>query len=57
VKRTVRPDGVKTRKVEMADLAGTPGGHAGREQRRRDVHALDLENDRDDSLIQDQQGD
>ena len=57
VKRTVRPDGVKTRKVEMADLAGTPGGHAGREQRRRDVHALDLENDLDDPLIQDQQGD
>ncbi|NNJ96591.1 MAG: LarC family nickel insertion protein [Gammaproteobacteria bacterium] len=57
LKRTVRPDGVKTRKVEMADLAGTPGGHAGREQRRRELHALDLENDRDESLIQDQKHD
>jgi hypothetical protein len=32
VKRAERPDGVRTRKVEMADLAATPGGHAGREQ-------------------------
>ena len=30
---------------EMADLAGAPGGHAGREQRRRQVDALDLEGD------------
>ena len=45
VKRAQRPDGARTRKIEMADLAGTPGGHAGREQRRREVHALDLEHD------------
>lgn len=47
VKRAVRPDGTTTRKVEMADLAGTPGGHAGREQRRREVDTLDLEDDDD----------
>ena len=51
VKRTARPHGIKTRKVEMADLASTLGGHAGREQRRRDVHALDLEDDREQPLI------
>ncbi len=51
VKRTARPHGIKTRKVEMADLASTPGGHAGREQRRRDVHALDLEDDCEPTLI------
>ena len=45
VKRAVRPGGMRTRKVEMADLAGTPGGHAGREQRRREVQARDLEDD------------
>jgi uncharacterized protein (TIGR00299 family) protein len=45
VKRAVRPGGMRTRKVEMADLAETPGGHAGREQRRREVHARDLEDD------------
>ena len=45
VKRAQRPGGARTRKVEMADLAGTPGGHAGREQRRREVHALDREDD------------
>ena len=45
VKRAVRPGGARTRKVEMADLAGTPGGHAGREQRRQEVHARDREDD------------
>ena len=45
VKRAVRPGGTRTRKVEMADIAGTPGGHAGREQRRREVHTRDLEDD------------
>jgi hypothetical protein len=45
VKRAVRPGGTRTRKVEMADIAGTPGGHAGREQRRREVHGRDLEDD------------
>ena len=45
VKRTERPGGMTTRKVEMADIAGTPGGHAGRERRRREVHARDLEGD------------
>ena len=45
VKRAERPDGVRTRKVEMADLAAAPGGHAGREQRRREVDALDLDDD------------
>ena len=50
VKRALRPDGIETRKVEMADLAGAPGGHAGREQRRREVHGLDLGNDDDDTI-------
>ncbi len=45
VKRALRPDGIRTRKVEMADIAGAPGGHAGREQRRREAHTLDLEDD------------
>ena len=45
VKRAQRPGGARTRKVEMADLAAAPGGHAGREQRRREVHALDREDD------------
>jgi hypothetical protein len=45
VKRAERPDGVRTRKVEMADLAATPGGHAGREQLRREVDALDRKDD------------
>ena len=45
IKRAVRPGGIRTRKVEMADLAGTPGGHAGREQRRRDADARDREGD------------
>jgi hypothetical protein len=34
----------------MADLAGTPGGHAGREQRRREAHTLDREDDDDDTI-------
>jgi hypothetical protein len=34
----------------MADLAGTPGGHAGREQRRREAYALDLEDDDDKTI-------
>lgn len=50
VKRAVRPGGMRTRKVEMADLAGTPGGHAGREQRRREAHSLDREDDDDDTI-------
>jgi hypothetical protein len=45
VKRAVRPDGTRTRKVDMADLAKAPGGHAGREQRRREANTLDLEKD------------
>jgi uncharacterized protein (TIGR00299 family) protein len=45
VKRAVRPGGTRTRKVEMADIAGSPGGHAGREQRRREIHGRDLEDD------------
>jgi uncharacterized protein (TIGR00299 family) protein len=50
VKRAVRPGGIKTRKVEMADLAGTAGGHAGREQRRREVHARDLEDNGENTI-------
>jgi len=45
VKRASRPGGILTRKVEMADLAGTSDGHAGREQRRREAYARDLEDD------------
>lgn len=45
VKRTTRPGGTITRKVEMADLARAAGGHAGREQRRREAHAYDLSDD------------
>ena len=45
VKRAERPDGVRTRKVEMADLAATPGGHAGRERLRCAVDALDRNDD------------
>ena len=45
VKRAERPSGIMTRKVEMADLAKASGGHAGREQRRRDAHIRDLEDD------------
>lgn len=55
VKRTVRPGGVKTRKVEMADLAGTPGGHTAREQRRREAYARDLEDDGEQPSIRDQE--
>lgn len=44
VKRAARPDGILTRKAEMADLAEAPGGHAGREQRRREACARDQEN-------------
>jgi uncharacterized protein (TIGR00299 family) protein len=55
VKRAMRPDGIKTRKVEMADLAGAPGGHAGREQRRREAYALDLKDD-DDKTIDPESG-
>jgi hypothetical protein len=55
VKRTVRPGGVKTRKVEMADLAGTLGGHAGREQRRREAYARELEDDGEEPSIRDQE--
>jgi uncharacterized protein (TIGR00299 family) protein len=47
VKRAERPDGTRTRKVEMADLAAAAGGHAGREQRRREVEILDLEDNGD----------
>ena len=50
VKRALRPGGIKTRKVEMADLAGAPGGHAGREQRRRKAYTLDLEDDDDNTI-------
>ncbi|MGB5743486.1 MAG: LarC family nickel insertion protein, partial [Sedimenticolaceae bacterium] len=49
VKRALRPDGIRTRKVEMADLAGAPG-HAGREQRRREAYTLDLEDDDDNTI-------
>jgi pyridinium-3,5-bisthiocarboxylic acid mononucleotide nickel chelatase len=50
VKRALRPDGKWTRKVEMADLAGAPGGHTGREQRRRDADTLDREDDDDETI-------
>jgi uncharacterized protein (TIGR00299 family) protein len=50
VKHALRPDGIRTRKVEMADLAGAPGGHAGREQRRREAYTLDLADDDDDTI-------
>ena len=50
VKRALRPDGTRTRKVEMADLAGAPGGHAGREQRRREADTLDREDDDDKTI-------
>lgn len=43
VKRASRPGGILTRKVEMTDLAGTSGGHAGREQQRREAYARDIE--------------
>ena len=45
VKRASRPGGTVTRKVEMSDLARTPGGHSGREQRRREACAHDLEDE------------
>lgn len=45
VKRASRPDDVLTRKVEMDDLAEAPGGHAGREQRRRGAWVRDVEAD------------
>ena len=45
VKRASRPGGTVTRKVEMSDLARTPGGHAGRQQRRREACAHDLEDE------------
>lgn len=54
VKRAVRPGGIRTRKVEMADLAGTPGGHAGREQRRREAYARDTEGDGEEPSIRNQ---
>jgi uncharacterized protein (TIGR00299 family) protein len=47
VKRASRPGGTVSRKVEMADLAGTSGGHEGREQRRREAYARDLAQDPD----------
>jgi len=50
VKRASRPGGTVSRKVEMADLAGTSGGHEGREQRRREVYARDLEQNPDVSF-------
>jgi len=50
VKRALRPDGIWTRKVEMADLAGAPSGHAGREQRRREAYTLDLQDDDDNTI-------
>ena len=50
IKRAVRPGGIRTRKVEMADLAGTPGGHAGREQRRRDADARDRQGDGENTM-------
>lgn len=43
VKRARRPDGNLTRKAEMDDLAGAPGGHAGRERLRQEAHARDQE--------------
>ena len=45
VKSASRPGGVITRKVEMADLAEAPGGHAGREERRREASTRDMEAD------------
>lgn len=50
VKRALRPGGTKTRKVEMADLVGAPGGHAGREQRRREAFTLDLAADDEETI-------
>lgn len=47
VKRSSRPGGILTRKAEMADLAGAPGGHAGREQRRYEACSRDREVDGD----------
>ena len=43
VKRAARPDGTVTCKAEMDDLMHTSSGHAGREQRRQQVHSRDLE--------------
>jgi uncharacterized protein (TIGR00299 family) protein len=43
VKRASRPGGILTRKVDMADLAGASGGHAGRERRRREACTRDEE--------------
>lgn len=45
VKRASRPGGIITRKVEIDDLVPAAGGHAGREQRRREAYARDLEDD------------
>ena len=45
VKRAARPGETITRKVEIADLTGTAGGHSDREQRRREAHARDLADD------------
>ncbi len=47
IKRASRPGGVVTRKVEIADLAGASGGHAGREQLRNEVHSRDVDEDGD----------
>lgn len=41
VKRAHRPDDSVTRKAEMDDLAGAPGGHAGRERLRQEAHTRD----------------
>lgn len=45
VKRASRPGGILSRKVAMDDLAGTSGGHAGREQRRREADARDRQDE------------
>ena len=50
VKRARRPDGKVTRKAEMGDLAGTPGGHAGRERLRQEVETRDQKTSGDDPL-------
>ena len=49
VKHAKRPDGTVTCKVDMDDLANAPGGHAGREQRRREVCEREQSSDSDTS--------
>ncbi len=45
VKSARRPSGQVTAKAEMDDLAGVTGGHAAREERRREAEAAAVESD------------